>query len=73
MKTVEEYILDTNPSMKYLRLYYRSKGIFIDTTDRRVIDNLRIPVTMSELSRKDRAKKMDLADIVFWFTSILFR
>jgi len=43
MKSVEEYITKHNPSMKYLRLYFRDKGIFIDTTDRRVVDNLRLP------------------------------
>jgi len=51
MRSINEYIVDKNPSMKYLRLYFREKGIFIDTTDRRLIENLKIPFDMKGKSR----------------------
>ena len=56
METIEEYIARLNPSMKYLRLHYRKLGIYIDTSNKRLIDNLRLAYELK--GSRGLAKKM---------------
>jgi len=58
METIEEYIARLNPSMKYVRLHYRKLDVFIDSTDRRLVDNLKIPHELSGTSKSNMVKKM---------------
>jgi len=53
MESVEVYIANNNPSMKYLRLHYRKLGIFIDSRDRRLLDNLKLAFELRDKSKKD--------------------
>ena len=72
MKSINEYIVDNNPSMKYLRLYYREKGIFLNSTDRRLIDNLRLPYELKGKSRKhilSCLSSSDLTDGTYLYSS----
>ena len=49
--------------MKYLRLYYREKGIFMDTTDKRVIDNLKIPFELSDKTYTQKLRAMSKPEL----------
>lgn len=45
--------------MKYLRLYYRDKNVFIDTTDKNLINNLKIPFEFKDKKYKEKLSYMN--------------
>ena len=44
--------------MKYLRLYFMNKNVFIDTTEKRLVDNLKIPFELSDKTYNQKLKAM---------------
>ena len=58
MISIEAYIADNKPSMKYLRLHYRKLGVYIDTTNRRLIDNLKLVFELKDKPKKEVLKLM---------------